>query len=143
MAPNFLLGPMGSTNFMRLSLKKGAHAAVSRAACRKFGVFAVGVAGALHGLNKMGRSPFRCCLSVQRNQRTRGPSTSDYTPTRSTTSLLKSIVCNSSAALVATTESALLNSAFRNDRRSSLIARSVSSIAEIVSRLNPEAKDAV
>ena len=34
--------------FMRLSLKKGAHA--------------VGVAGALHGLNKMGRSPFRCCL---------------------------------------------------------------------------------
>src|SRR5450631_1900569 len=24
-----------------------------------------GVAGALHGLNKMGRSPFRCCLCVQ------------------------------------------------------------------------------
>src|ERR1700758_2799887 len=40
MAPNFLLGPVGSTNFMRLSLKKGAHAAVSRAPCRKFGVFA-------------------------------------------------------------------------------------------------------
>jgi hypothetical protein len=40
MAPNFLLGPMGSTNFMRLSLKKGAHVAVSRAVCRKFGVFA-------------------------------------------------------------------------------------------------------
>ena len=40
MAPNFLLSPMGSTNFMRLSLKKGARAAISRAACRKFGVFA-------------------------------------------------------------------------------------------------------
>ena len=40
MAPNFLLGPVGSTNFMRLSLKKGAHADLSRAAGRKFGVFA-------------------------------------------------------------------------------------------------------
>jgi hypothetical protein len=45
MAPNFLLGPMGSTDFMRLSLKKGAHKetrtrGLSRGACRKFGVFA-------------------------------------------------------------------------------------------------------
>jgi hypothetical protein len=40
MAPNFLLRPVGSTNFMRLSLKKGAHVAVSQAPYRKFGVFA-------------------------------------------------------------------------------------------------------
>jgi hypothetical protein len=40
MAPDFLLRPMGSKSFMRLSLKKGAHRDLSRAACRKFGVFA-------------------------------------------------------------------------------------------------------
>jgi hypothetical protein len=40
MVPNFLLKPMGSKNLMRLSLKKGAHGDLSRAACRKFGVFA-------------------------------------------------------------------------------------------------------
>jgi hypothetical protein len=40
MGPNFLLSPMGYLNFMRLSLKKGADVDLSRAACRKFGVFA-------------------------------------------------------------------------------------------------------
>src|ERR1700726_1966717 len=44
-APNFLLRPMGSKNLMRLSLKKGAHADLSRAACRKFGVFATAYSG--------------------------------------------------------------------------------------------------
>ena len=68
MAPNFLLSPMGSTNFMRLSLKKGADVDLSRAACRKFGVFASASAWALRGLNKTGRSPFRCCLSRVANQ---------------------------------------------------------------------------
>jgi hypothetical protein len=67
MAPNFLLSPMGSTNFMRLSLKKGADVDLSCAACRKFGVFVPASAGALHGLNKMGRSPFRCYLSRTAN----------------------------------------------------------------------------
>jgi hypothetical protein len=36
MASNFLLNPMGSTNFMRLSLMNGAHVDLSRAACREF-----------------------------------------------------------------------------------------------------------
>ena len=35
--PDFLLNLMGSTNFMRLSLKKGAHAALSSTVYRKFG----------------------------------------------------------------------------------------------------------
>ena len=35
--PNFLCSFVGSLNFMRLSLKKGAHAVLSRAAYRKFG----------------------------------------------------------------------------------------------------------
>jgi hypothetical protein len=35
--PDFLGSFMGSLNFMRLSVKKGAHAVLSRAACRKFG----------------------------------------------------------------------------------------------------------
>src|ERR1700753_4344781 len=36
---------MGSKNLMRLSLKKGAHADLARAACRKFGVFATAYVG--------------------------------------------------------------------------------------------------
>src|SRR5271154_1865754 len=35
--PDFLWSFVGSLNFMRLSLKKGAHAVLSRAAYRKFG----------------------------------------------------------------------------------------------------------
>src|SRR5271154_3054825 len=35
--PDFLWSFVGSLNFMRLSLKKGAHADLSRAAYRKFG----------------------------------------------------------------------------------------------------------
>jgi hypothetical protein len=35
--PDFLWGFLGSLNFMRLSLKRAAHAGLSRAACRKFG----------------------------------------------------------------------------------------------------------
>jgi hypothetical protein len=58
MAPNFLLGPMGCTNFMRLSLKKGAHADSSRAACRKFGVFAK----AYMGRRRRGEAPSKVCL---------------------------------------------------------------------------------
>ena len=58
MAPNFLLGPMGSTNFMRLSLKKGAHADPSRAANGKFGVFAK----AYMGRKRRGEAPSTVCL---------------------------------------------------------------------------------
>ena len=36
--PDFLRGSVASMNFMRPSLTKGAHAVLSRAACRKFGV---------------------------------------------------------------------------------------------------------
>src|SRR5277367_519093 len=36
--PDFLCGFVGAANSIRLSLKKGAHAVVSRAAYRKFGV---------------------------------------------------------------------------------------------------------
>jgi uncharacterized protein len=36
--PDFLSSFVGSLNLMRLSLKKGAHAVLSRAAYRKFGV---------------------------------------------------------------------------------------------------------
>ena len=36
--PDFLWSFVGSANFMRLSLMKGAHVAVSSAAYRKFGV---------------------------------------------------------------------------------------------------------
>jgi hypothetical protein len=36
--PDFLWSFVGSLNFLRLSLKKGAHAVLSRAAYRKFGV---------------------------------------------------------------------------------------------------------
>jgi hypothetical protein len=36
--PDFLWSFLGSLNFLRLSLKKGAHAVLSRAAYRKFGV---------------------------------------------------------------------------------------------------------
>jgi hypothetical protein len=36
--PDFLCSFVGSLNFMRPSLKKGAHAVLSRAAYRKFGV---------------------------------------------------------------------------------------------------------
>jgi hypothetical protein len=36
--PDFLWSFVGSLNFMRLSLKRGAHAVLSRAAYRKFGV---------------------------------------------------------------------------------------------------------
>ena len=36
--PDFLLSFVGSLNFMRLSLKRAAHAVLSRAAYRKFGV---------------------------------------------------------------------------------------------------------
>jgi len=36
--PDFLRSFVGSANFMRLSLMKGAHTDVSRAAYRKFGV---------------------------------------------------------------------------------------------------------
>jgi hypothetical protein len=35
--PDFLCSFVGSQNFLRLSLKKGAHAVLSRAAYRKFG----------------------------------------------------------------------------------------------------------
>jgi hypothetical protein len=35
--PDFLCSFVGSLNFMRLSLKKGAHAVLARAAYRKFG----------------------------------------------------------------------------------------------------------
>ena len=38
--PDFLCSFVGSLDFMRLSLKKGAHAVLSRAAYRKFGVSA-------------------------------------------------------------------------------------------------------
>jgi hypothetical protein len=38
--PDFLWSFVGSLNFMRLSLKRGAHAVLSRAAYRKFGVSA-------------------------------------------------------------------------------------------------------
>ena len=37
MAPNFLLRPMGSKNFLRLSLKKGAHGDLSRQRAGKSG----------------------------------------------------------------------------------------------------------
>src|SRR5580700_1029685 len=37
--PDFLCIFVGSLNFMRLSLKRGAHAVLSRAAYRKFGAF--------------------------------------------------------------------------------------------------------
>jgi hypothetical protein len=40
MASNFLSGQYLPQNFMRLSSMKGAHADLSRVACRKFGVFA-------------------------------------------------------------------------------------------------------
>jgi hypothetical protein len=36
--PDFLCSFVGSLNFMRPSLKKGAHAVLSRAVYRKFGV---------------------------------------------------------------------------------------------------------
>ena len=36
--PDFLWSLVGSANFMRLSLKKGAQVVLSGAACRKFGV---------------------------------------------------------------------------------------------------------
>ena len=62
MAPNFLLGPMGSTNFMRLSLKKGAHADLSRAACRKFGKFGV------FAVAYMGRKWILQMLSLRRTK---------------------------------------------------------------------------
>jgi hypothetical protein len=38
-SPDFLWSFVGSLNFMRLSLMKGAHAVLSRAAYRKFGAF--------------------------------------------------------------------------------------------------------
>jgi hypothetical protein len=62
MASNFLLRSMGSTNFMRLSLKKGAHAALSGAACRKFVVFAPRSRGTTW-VEQDGAKPFRCSLS--------------------------------------------------------------------------------
>src|SRR5580700_3449626 len=58
MAPNFLLRPMGSKNLMRLSLKKGAHGDLSRAACRKFGVFAQSA----HGPKTDSSNAFTSCV---------------------------------------------------------------------------------
>ena len=62
MAPNFLLGPTGSTSFMRLSFKERRTLGLVQSSLQEIRGVCVGVAGALHGLNRIGRSPFRCFL---------------------------------------------------------------------------------
>ena len=72
MAPNFLLMPMGPTNFMRLSLKERRTRGLVQGSVQEIRGVCTGVAGALHGLKEVGRSPFRCCLSRAAKPRNEG-----------------------------------------------------------------------
>ena len=63
MAPNFLLGPIASTKLHAPFLKERRTRGLVQGSVQEIRGVCTGVAGALHGLNEMGRSPFRCCLS--------------------------------------------------------------------------------
>src|SRR5882672_1884933 len=58
--------PVGSNGFHKLHapfLKERRTRGRIQGSLQEIRGVCTGVAGALHGLNKMGRSPFRCCLS--------------------------------------------------------------------------------
>jgi hypothetical protein len=63
MAPNFLLRPTASTKLHAPFLKERRTRGLVQCSLQEIRGVCTGGAGALHGLNKMGRSPLRCFLS--------------------------------------------------------------------------------
>ena len=71
MSPNFLLGPIASTKLHAPFLKERRTRGLVWGSVQEIRGVCVGVAGALHGLNKMGRSPFQCFLFRAKPRRSR------------------------------------------------------------------------
>ena len=71
MSPNFLLGPIASTKLHAPFLKERRTRGPVWGSVQEIRGVCVGVAGTLHGLNKMGRSPFQCFLLRAKKPRPR------------------------------------------------------------------------